>query len=57
MEWVIWMAPGVRPVTGGDAGPQMMIDAAIGHMRRLRSCLCWHVGKKRRSADDRGPYF
>jgi transposase len=27
-------------------GLQMSIDTAMGHMRRLRSCLCWHAGKK-----------
>jgi len=28
------------------SGLQMSIDTAMGHMRRLRSCLCWHAGKK-----------
>ncbi|MFN2343951.1 MAG: IS1634 family transposase [Desulfonatronovibrio sp.] len=28
------------------AGLQMSIDTAMGHMRRLHSCLCWHAGKK-----------
>ena len=31
MEWVIGMAPGVRPVTGGEDDQQMSIDMAMEH--------------------------
>lgn len=46
MEWVIWMAPGIRLVTGGEDGLQMSVDTAMGHMHCFYGCLCLREGKK-----------